>query len=72
MYIYLYRRLVPVYRIPSASLAHFLQKQHRSSYFIQTCGYVTDVKTRQSSCLFQINNINYVQNKLSTKIGHVL
>ena len=38
------------------------QSLHGSSYFIQTCGHVTDVKTRQSSCVFQLNNKNYVKN----------
>ena len=46
-------RLVPVYLYRDLNtLAHFLQSQHGSSYLIQTCGRVTDVKTRQSSCLF--------------------
>ena len=46
--------------------------QNGSSYFIQTCGHVTDVKIGQGSCLFQLNTINYIKNKLSAKMDLVL
>ena len=51
---YMYDRLVPVYLyrdFNTLGLAHFLQSQHGSSYFIQTCGHVTDVN--QITQLFQ-------------------
>ena len=42
-----------------------LPSQHGSSYLIQTFGYVTAVKTSQSSCLFRtVTNINKIKNKL--------